>query len=315
MRAGRTNPVQDLLRRAAAASDEFYGLIAQRLLQHELAFDWRPERLDAALLALVLKHDAARRAIALARVGAVELADAEVRKLAGRVGPGELEALTALAQRLGLPAAQMRLAQALRLLDGRRHDGAMFPIPAWQPATGLAVDRALLLAIVRAESAFDAAAVSPAGARGLMQIMPGTERLARVGLGPGRIARNLFEPAANLAVGQAWLLHLAGRPIVGGDLIRLLVAYNAGEGRLAGWLEGDLADAAGDPLFLIERIPLAQTRVYVKKVLGNLWAYQARLGEPAPALQALAWNRAPAFEPLSTPPLNGSTADAGTNRP
>ena len=315
VRAQRPRRVADLLRRAAAASDGFYGLIAQRLMQQRLVFDWRKEEPEAGMFQLLLEHEAARRAIALTRVGATDLADAEIRRLAGDIGMRGIRTLTLLAQRLGLPAAQMRLAQQMRLVDGRRHDAALFPVPDWRPAGGFRVDRSLVLAIVRAESAFDAAAVSPAGAVGLMQVMPATGRLADAGLALAAGSdRSLSDPATNLAVGQAWLLRLAAAPAVGRNLIRLLVAYNAGEGRLADWLRRSPADGQ-DPLFFIEDIPLAQTRAYVKKVAANLWAYRARSGQPMPSLQALAENRWPVLDLSMPSSSNGSIADARADRP
>ena len=106
-----------------------------------------------------------------------------------------------------------------------------------------------------------------------------------------------WQPPNNMAVGQAWLRQLAATPTVQGSLIHLLAAYNAGEGRLQGWLADELAPAADDPLLFIESVPLAETRGYLKKVLANLWAYQARAGGTVPSLQALAENRWPEVGP------------------
>ena len=71
---------------------------------------------------------------------------------------------------------------------------------------------------------------------------------------------------------------------------------------MQGWLAGELAPAADDPLLFIESVPLAETRGYLKKVLANLWAYQARAGGTAPSLQALAENRWPEVGPAPAPP-------------
>ena len=83
------------------------------------------------------------------------------------------------------------------------------------------------------------------------------------------------------------------------NLIHLVTAYNAGEGRLIGWLAAELRGLEEDPLLFVESVPIAETRSYIKKVLGNLWAYQARLGEPSPSLQALAENRWPELPPAA----------------
>jgi soluble lytic murein transglycosylase len=299
LRARKPRPVARFLRVAARASDEFYGLLAQRTLDETVDFDWHEEQLKESMLELLLRYPAARRAIALAHVGEPDLAEEEVGRIGGRAPRPELaRALVALAASLELPSAQMRLARRVRELDGRRHDGARFPVPRWRPVGGYRLDPSLIHAIVRAESGFDPKARSPRGALGLMQVMPDTARDVAKRL---RVAyageRWLLSPANNLAVGQAWLELLAGTPTVDGDLIRLLAAYNAGEGRLAGWLQDELDGTEQDPLLFLETVPIAETRNYVKKVLANLWAYEARLGRPSPSLRALAENRWPEVAP------------------
>ena len=308
LRLRRPDLVAGLLRKAARASDEFYGLLAQRLLDERIRFDWRREELRQEMVQLLVRYPAAKRAIALRQAGQLSLAEAEVRRLAGRTAlPEDTRALTALAAALELPSAQMRLAQQLRLVDGRRHDGAMFPIPRWEPPSGFRLDRTLVYAIIRAESAFDIEAESPRGALGLMQVMPDTGALVAKG---AKLAYNgpdhLLEPDMNLEIGQTWLRRLMRTDTVGNSLIHLIAAYNAGEARLKGWLAGDLKRARQDPLLFIESIPIAETRGYVKKVLGNLWAYQTRLGQSTPALQALAENRWPEITPLD--PVKGAAA-------
>ena len=300
LRARRPELVAGLLRKAARASDEFYGLLAQRLLDERIRFDWRREELRQEMVQLLVRYPAAKRAIALRQAGQLNLAEAEVRRLGGRTAlPEDTRALTALAATLELPSAQMRLAQQLRLADGRRHDGAMFPIPRWEPQSGFRLDRTLVYAIVRAESAFDIEAESPRGALGLMQVMPDTGALVAKG---AKIAYNgpddLLEPDMNLEIGQTWLRRLMRTDTVDNSLVHLIVAYNAGETRLKGWLDGDLKRTLHDPLLFIESVPIAESRGYAKKVLGNLWAYQIRLGQATPSLQALAENRWPTITAL-----------------
>jgi soluble lytic murein transglycosylase len=309
LRVRRPQVVAGLLRKAARASDGFYGLLAQRLLDERIRFDWGREELRQDVAGLLLRYPAVRRAIALAQVGEFGLAEAEVRKLAMRVDSRDTQALTALAAALELPSAQMRLAQQLRLVDGRRHDGAMFPIPRWAPKSGFRLDRTLVYAIVRAESAFEIEAESHRGALGLMQVMPDTGALVAKGL---KIAyagdEALLEPEMNLEIGQTWLRRLMKTDTVGDSLVHLIIAYNAGEARLKGWLDGGLGRLPKeDPLLFIESVPLDESRGYVKKVLANLWAYQTRLGQPTPSLQALAENRWPGIGHLDP--------EAGLKRP
>ncbi|HEX6015713.1 MAG TPA: hypothetical protein VFY87_28695, partial [Geminicoccaceae bacterium] len=156
LRARRPRPVARFLRLAARGSDEFYGLLAQRTLDETVDFDWHEEQLKESMLELLLRYPAAHRAIALAHVGEPDLAEEEVGRLGASTPRPELaRALVALAASLELPSAQMRLAGQVRKLDGRRHDGASFPLPRWRPAGGYRLDPSLLHAIVRAESGFD----------------------------------------------------------------------------------------------------------------------------------------------------------------
>ncbi|HLT00551.1 MAG TPA: hypothetical protein VK001_00140, partial [Geminicoccaceae bacterium] len=74
------------------------------------------------------------------------------------------------------------------------------------------------------------------------------------------------------------------------------VAYNAGPGRLQEWQAA--LRGADDPLLFLESIPLREPRVYVKKVLTNLWSYRARLGQAQPSLAALARGRWPTYRAL-----------------
>jgi soluble lytic murein transglycosylase-like protein len=294
LRAHQPQNVARFLRLAARSSDEFYGLLAQKMLDENIDFDWHEEQVQESMLKTLLRFPAAQRAIALGHVGERDLADDEARRLADRVRPDLAPGLMALAVELDLPSSQMRVAQALRRLDGRRHDGALFPLPRWQPAGGYKLDPSLVHAVIRAESGFDPDARSPRGALGLMQVMPDTGRLAARSM---KIAytgdASLLHPPTNMAVGQAWLKYLARTKTVDNSLIHLIAAYNAGENRLAGWLERELKEGGQDPLLFIESVPLAETRSYIKRVLANLWAYQARAGQPIPSLQALAENRWP----------------------
>ncbi|HRQ61701.1 MAG TPA: transglycosylase SLT domain-containing protein, partial [Alphaproteobacteria bacterium] len=97
----------------------------------------------------------------------------------------------------------------------------------------------------------------------------------------------LLEPGKNLDIGQDYILELFQRPAINGDLVKLLVAYNAGPTNLANW-EDDVPGAKDDPLLYIESIPMAETRAYIEKVMANYWMYQRRSGLQTPSLDRLA---------------------------
>ena len=166
-------------------------------------------------------------------------------------------------------------------------------MPRLRPRGGFLVDRALVYALTRLESNFDAGAVSAAGARGLMQLMPVTagyitghaDRYA------GR-AGSLHDPALNLQLGQRYVLYLSGHDAVDNNLIRLLASYNAGPGNVGRW---DIR-CDDDPLMFMESIPLEETRGFVHRALTYTWIYADRLGLPAPSLDALAGGAWPKFD-------------------
>jgi soluble lytic murein transglycosylase-like protein len=147
---------------------------------------------------------------------------------------------TAAAVAPAAPAAQPALAEKLPE-HGRPWAGAIAGA-----ATAAGIDPALLGAVVWAESSFDPQASSPAGARGLAQLMPGTAR---------ELGVDIDDPAANLAGGARYLRAQLDRF---GDVELALAAYNAGPGRVA--------QAGGVPA-------IAETRAYVPRVLD----YFARL--------------------------------------
>ncbi len=295
VRAGRPELADDYLDRAADASDQFYGLLAKASLGRPITFEWHETALRHDVLDLLLQFPGSRRAIGLHQLGHDELAAAEIRKLAARSKPELVKALTALAEALDLPAAQMRVAQRLRLQDGRRHDGAMFPIPEWRPETGFTIDRALTYAIARAESGFDPDARSVRGAYGLMQILPATaKRMSDKAEIEFQDHEELLLPERNLELGQIYIGHLLDTDTVDHSLIHLCLAYNGGLGRLGRWKQA-LEDVADDPLLFLESIPVSESRLYTKKVLANLWAYRTRFNQPLPSLEALSANRWPSY--------------------
>ena len=307
----RPELVQRFLRIAATASDGFYGMIAKALAGQAMAFDWSEEGLNAGSDAMLLSFPAVQRAMALAEVGETELADQELLLLAGRARPEIAAGIVALAARLDLPAVEVRAAQLARNKDGRRRSAAMFPVPKWEPQGGFSIDRALIWAVIRAESRFDPGAVSPRGAVGLMQIMPETgASVARsLKLPAYKGSSSLLHPETNIRVGQAYIHKLRRSKIVGDSLIHLALAYNAGLARLEGWMK-KLAAMRDDPLLFLENVPIAESRLYAKKVLVNLWTYRARLSQASPSLDQLAANLWPVFERLDDAgPIRNARAD------
>jgi peptidoglycan lytic transglycosylase len=178
-------------------------------------------------------------------------------------------------------------------------------VPSLRPSGGFRIDPALVYALTRLESNFDATAVSPAGARGLMQIMPTTARYITGNDSLGGDA--LHNPSLNLDVGQRYVAFLARQDASEDDLIRMLASYNSGPGSFLRW--SSRMHDAGDPLLFMEAIPNDETRAFVQRVLTYTWIYAARLGLPAPSLDELAAGQFPRFTPPAARGklLNGTT--------
>ncbi len=173
-----------------------------------------------------------------------------------------------------------------RLLVGKRalHAGHLLHAEAF-PTDGVppvddagAVERAMVLAIARQESAFEPGAISPAGARGLMQLMPATARetAKRAGLAFD-LNRLTADPAYNATLGTAHLGELVG--YWRGSYILTFAAYNAGPGNVRRWIAayGDPRSPGVDPVDWVERIPFNETRNYVQRVMENLQVYRERV--------------------------------------
>ena len=132
------------------------------------------------------------------------------------------------------------------------------------------LDPVLVAALIRQESNFNPQATSPAGARGLMQLMPdvGKGLAASQGISPWD-ADMLYQPATNIKLGTA---HLRGLVRKYPEVVKVLAAYNAGEARVEKW---STKTGANDAELFTERIPFVETRDYVRIILRNRAYYQA----------------------------------------
>ena len=132
-----------------------------------------------------------------------------------------------------------------------------------------------LMAIARRESAFFPKAISPAGARGLMQIMPATGKSMAASLKQPHSRAKLFEVEHNVLLGSAYYRQLLDR--FDGNRVFALTGYNAGPNRVSRWRQ---KGGQGVPVELwIETIPYKETRNYVQAVLSYNVVFQYLLGE------------------------------------
>ncbi|MEC9343355.1 MAG: transglycosylase SLT domain-containing protein [Pseudomonadota bacterium] len=139
--------------------------------------------------------------------------------------------------------------------------------------------RALAYAIARQESAFNVGAVSPANAKGLLQLLPGTAKMMARKTGLKYSSQRLVtDPAYNATLGSAYLSEQL--ETFGNSYILTFAGYNAGPGRVKEWLE-TYGDPRGKPIEevvdWVERIPFTETRNYVQRVMENYQVYKARI--------------------------------------
>jgi soluble lytic murein transglycosylase-like protein len=304
--AGAPEMAPGFLQMAAKTPYTFYGLLAERQLGlksditaednnddpsfREIAeaasgFQ-RVGGFDGLTLHRLMKTSLrAKRAVALSQLGLANDAGAELRLgLLEAKTPEERRQWTTLALNLNAPVdgdADTRKVRGVNPAD--------FPTPRLAPRGGFTLDKAMVYAIVRQESGFRRDAVSHAGARGLMQVMPTT---AAYVTGDDRLksdASLLAEPSTNLRVGQDYFKHLLDNITPQGDILRAVAAYNGGPGAV---MKG--ATAAGgesDPLLLIEMLPAQETRDYVEKVVAGYWIYRRIFGEDSKTLDLIASGR------------------------
>lgn len=230
--------------------------------------------------------------------------------------PAERALVAAFALRVGLPDMAVFVARRIGR-DGGLLPQAGWPMPYAPPQDPVRpLDAAVALGIMRQESSFDVGAVSPSGARGLMQLMPPTATAVARRLGvPVALPSLTSDPAHNMRLGTQYLSEMLDQ--FSGSLPLAAAAYNAGPHRVTQWLlelgdpragnadtparaGGDVpprasADApprtsAIDMIDWIEMIPFNETRNYVQRVLENVVIYRARRNEATPTLLAQ-WTR------------------------
>ncbi|MBV9418528.1 MAG: lytic transglycosylase domain-containing protein [Alphaproteobacteria bacterium] len=299
IRTGDPQRVIALLTAAAREEPTFYGLLAARVLGLDTGAGFREAVLTSADLAAIAQSTTGRRALALLQVGEdTQYAAIELNRSFGDSTGGHDMGYAALARRVGSPNLELRASETAArsgvLLTG------LFPVPPYKPDGGYTLDPSLVLAFVRAESRFMPEVVSHAGARGLLQLMPS----AALKFGGTASVAMLNDASYNMAVGQRYLAYLLNQ--YSGSLIYTPGAYNAGTGRVTGWINAR-AGKEDDALTFIESIRISETRYYVKRVLMYHWMYSRRMNQPAPSLTqtaAGAWPiyRAPAQPPMPHPP-------------
>ena len=277
-----------------AAERDYYGFLAADRIAAPYRIVQDPAGSSAERVRRVEGTGGFRRAREFHALGFRNGFRREWRRLLGRLEGEDLEAAAQLALRDGLYFESIRAAARAGALD--RVD-LRFPV-AWREEAAAAarehgIDPAWVLATIRMESAFRPRARSPAGALGLMQIMPATGRqLARAAGLRGSGDPALLDPDENIRLGAAYLRQLLDR--LHGHPALVSAAYNAGPHRARRWL----ARGRGlEPDLWVEFVPYKETRQYVKRILEYRIVYRRLLGAPPVRLSDL-------LRPL--PPASGA---------
>jgi soluble lytic murein transglycosylase len=202
--------------------------------------------------------------------------------------PAERALTATFALQAGMPDGAVFVARRMGR-DGLALPHAGWPTP-YDPATP--PDPAFSLGIMRQESSFEIGALSPSGARGLMQLMPPTAEAVAKQLGiQVSVPALTVNASENIRLGTAYLEEMLTR--FDTNLPLAAAAYNAGPHRVAQWLNenGDPRTGPVDMVDWIELIPVGETRNYVQRVTENVVMYRAALHDPAPILTNTPWTR------------------------
>jgi soluble lytic murein transglycosylase len=282
---GDVAKAQDWYKTAAKGMTSFYGQLAAAHLNDgrrlQLAPTAKPTAKEKALFD---KRELVRVVRILAALGEGERARLFLTKLMELSSrPADYHLIAALAMDINRKDFAVAVAKDARSRGTEMID---YLYPVIKLPAGKDPEPALVLGVIRQESAFDVAAVSSAGARGLMQLLPGTAKGMAKREGVNFTEKKLTSDSHyNITLGRAYLDDLLSR--FGGSYVLMAAAYNAGPSRVRDWMVtyGDPRLRATDVVDWIESIPFDETRNYVMRIIENTQVYRARLNDGAANLR------------------------------
>jgi soluble lytic murein transglycosylase len=279
LRAGNKADATAQFRRAGAYPTTFYGQLALARLGVRTLKLSAPPQADAALQQRFNSRDLVQVIQHLTALGRGDQAKIFYRSLSETLdNPSEIALLAALAEKNGEHQIALQIGKTA-YTRGLPVETLAFPTAAIPRATKTVVEKPVVYAVARQESAFNPAAVSHAGARGLLQLMPSTAKHTAGALGmPFSQDRLTSDPAYNAILGAAHLSELFDG--FNGSYVMTFASYNAGRSRVLDWVKkhGDPRDPDVDVVDWIELIPFTETRNYVQRIMENLQVYRTRLG-------------------------------------
>ena len=289
--------------KASSIKRSFYGLLATRSLGDMPDLDFSVKPVNKPDLTDLLNINGFKRAVALTEVGLIQHADRELKYIQPQLKENLQLALLQSGVTFRVPHIQLKTANFIESnMKVSVPEGYLYPTVPYSPYNGWKVDKALVLAFIRQESQFRAYAKSPAGAMGLMQLMPRTARFIarRTKVKPNSfhgLRRNLlFNPELSMTLGQSYIQELINSAGYKNNLFYTVAAYNAGPGNLKKWRK--VVDYKNDPLLFIESLPSRETRFYMEKILSNFWIYRLKINGVAPSLEMVTRGQWPIYERL-----------------
>jgi soluble lytic murein transglycosylase len=274
--AGDNAAATDYLTRAGRDIDQFYGQLAlERLgLPQPAPQNAPPVQVSQAERDAFTNDRLVQAARIIGNLSSWSDQSLFIRAVASKADtPAEHQFAAQLAADIGRPDLNVWVGRSARVNGHPDYVPVAFPtvsVPA-----GLDSRWTFIHAISRQESSFDRAAISHAGARGQMQLMPGTarEQAARLGL-PYDFGRLTTDTEYNMMLGSDYFERMLS--YYGGSYPLAVAAYNAGPGNVNRWLNsiGDPRTGSIDILDWIEAIPISETRGYVQRVLENAVVYE-----------------------------------------
>jgi len=269
---------QNWYRAAATNNSAYYGQLAAARMGSSDALTFAPmPQPTAAEIAAFNKRELVRVVRLLGQLDQDDRTRAFLKSMADNsTSPATLRMIADLGWELHRDDLAVMVAKIAR---DKGVDLIEYLYPLRSVPQGPGPEPALTLAIIRQESAFEVDAVSPAGALGLMQLMPPTAKHVAKGMKLRYRKEDLTRsPDYNMLLGRAYLQELLDN--FSGSYVLAIAAYNAGPDRVNGWMSvyGDPRDRGVDVVDWIETIPIYETRNYVQRVLENLQVYRHRLG-------------------------------------
>lgn len=274
--------------RAAKEYTTFYGQLARQVLDPKATkLKIAPVEVPPAdVLDSFLGRDVVRATVIAKKAGLTDLMRVFLSHLRFRFKTeDEMLMLAHLAVTLGDTQSSVRIGKTAleKGFDLVQYAYPTQAMPNFSPLRKLP-EEAIFYAIARQESEFNTLTVSGAGAKGMLQVMPATAKeVCKRYKVKCEISRLSSDPAYNAKLATAYIADR--HDDFGGSYIMAFAGYNAGPGRVRGWVSkiGDPRKSNVDPIDWIELIHLEETREYVKKVLSNVQVYRARLGDAATA--------------------------------